>query len=259
MSIAVFTLSCKESALITYPEGENSVYFGVENTNKGNKNKYIDTTRFSFAELPTTTKDAVITLSVNALGVVADYDRRFDYSIMKEGTTGVEGTDFERVSGATVIKAGQVNGIIRLKLKRAKGQVTTAVNIRLQLLENEEFALEMKRETIDAINNKYINLIEHTVVCADFVSEPARWVQHGSLGVFSSDKYVYVSKLCNLTAADWERSMGPSERDAIWVRTRNALQAEINKGLEYAVKERLPNGTTQYMRVSGLVGLPQVG
>lgn len=255
MSIAVFALSCKESELITYPDGENSVYFGVENPNKSTANRFTDTTRFSFAELAPNVKDSVITITVNALGNLADYDRLFEYTILKDGMTGVEGTDFERVKGATVIKAGQVSGTIKLKLKRTAEQVFTAVTIRLQLIENSEFALDLKRETVDAINNKYVSLIEHTIVCADFVSEPSRWSQHGNLGDFTSDKYVLINQLCGLEAADWERSMIPSDRDVIWVITRNHLQSQIDRGLEFAVKERIPGGT-RYMRVGGLKGLP---
>lgn len=246
------TFACSEEALDTYPTDDNGVYFGVLNTVKSEKNVYTDKTEFSFAEYKG--DEYVIELRVNALGNFASYDRPIDFQIMADSTTAIEGTDFARVAEPNLIKANETGGVIRLKLMRTAKITSTAMTLRLKLVENSEFSLPLPFEMVDVINNKYIHLNEHKITFFDFISEPARWKDIPNLKAFSPDKYRLVNDLCNLTKDNWV-AFFPAEGMLRWIRIRNYLQQKIDAGTP--VTEKRMDGTVGYMSVEGLINEPK--
>lgn len=246
------TFACSEEKLDTYAKDENGVYFGVLNTIKSEKNVFTDKTVFSFDDYQG--EDYVIEIKVNTLGNFVSYDRPIDFQIMADSTTAIEGTDFTRVAEPNIIKANETGGVIRLKLLRSAKITAKALDIRLKLVENGEFSLPMPFETVDAINNKYIHLLEHKITFFDFIAEPAKWKDIPNLKAFSPDKYRLVNTLCNLTKERWV-SFYPAEGMLRWIRLRNYLQQKIDIG--EPVKEKRLDGTVGYMSVEGLINEPK--
>ncbi|MEG1955617.1 MAG: DUF4843 domain-containing protein [Mucinivorans sp.] len=248
--LASSLFACKEAPLTTYPEGENSVYFAVKNTNKSIAGLYKDTTVFSFADY--FTSDTIVSLPINALGDFAGYDRTFAYQVLPEGTTAKLNDDFELVGQTNLIKANKIAGTIEIKLKRSEVLASKVLYIRLQLLENQDFNLAIKREFTDLNNNKFINLVEHTIAFFDFITRPVTWDRVQSrLGNYSTDKYKLVSHLCDMTSEDWKNLNSIRMIDLMWVRTRNYLQREIDKGTP--VQETREDGSKGNMEVMGLI------
>lgn len=106
---------CSKINLDTYNTSECDIYFGVENTNKGKKQVFVDTTTFSFGDykdLP----DTVVLIRVNALGGVSAQPRTFEFEVVDSLTTAIEGSYYTLDGYTGVIPANATCGYIPVHL-----------------------------------------------------------------------------------------------------------------------------------------------
>lgn len=246
--------ACSEVGLDTYQPDQNSVYFGMLNGKRSEKNVFVDTTRFSFGDYENT-PDTVIYIRVNALGGVSTVDRTFEYEVVDSLTTAIEGVFYTLPEEACVVPANQTFGLIPVHIYYStQMKASPMYYLVLQLKPNEYFNLDLKLEYVDKTNKQYVQLTRHWVGMSSRIQKPAKWFQVEQYFLdFSSDKYKLINQLCKLNKTDWD-NMAFYIAEAYWVAVRNYLQEQINAGTP-VMEENDRTGKKQIMKVKGLTGV----
>lgn len=175
--LLLFHLACEKRSLIQY-DSDAVVYL----THKDSK----DTILYSFSK-DTLQKDT-IKIPVYRMGKIADKNAPYKISIDKDGTTGVEGVDFVMPEESLLsFKPGNATDTIRILIKRTAALKENNFKVKLRLLENESFKVELLPETL--ASGKTLTSGVTGILVDDILIEPAFWKnQVPNLGVFSRKK-----------------------------------------------------------------------
>ncbi|MGL5682248.1 MAG: DUF4843 domain-containing protein [Marinifilaceae bacterium] len=245
---------CSEVTLDKYNGEENSVYFGMINTNPSKKSTFLDSTTFSFGEY-VDLSDTTIYLRVNAMGDVYDVDRSFEYEVIDSLTTAVADVFYSLPERVCVIPANETCGYIPVKLHSCDEMKKRSMYyLAIQLKPNNNFNLDLKFEYVDKTNKQYVELTRHWLGMSMKIQKPASWFQVEPYFLdFSGDKYRLINQLCKLTKEDWV-DMQFYNAEAYWVAVRNHLQKNIDAGTPI-MEENDRTGKKQVMKVRGLTGI----
>lgn len=202
-------------------EVENGLYFSVR------RGTDADTTRWAhFPDTPVSfltenDNEIVRYIKVQLTGELKNYDRPFVCNINSDSTTAIEGVNYELMEKNLMIKAGEYQAYIPIKIFRTDDILEHEKVIGLMLAPNEHFRAVMPVwYPIPSLYDKEkFNAQYHTVIISNFVTIPPFWegrVENGkeisTWGEFSVDKYNLMCQLCNLTYDDFTAANMPAAR-----------------------------------------------
>ncbi|MHA4893564.1 DUF4843 domain-containing protein [Pedobacter sp. PWIIR3] len=143
---------------------------------------------FSFLSLPSTVLKDTIKIKVKTMGFPKDYDRVVRGKFKAEGSTAVEGQNFDFVDG--VVKANQVEGILPVVLYRTADIKSKTVQLNLSIAETKDF----KPGVVE--DNAF------SIIWSDNLVKPSNWDLGLSFffGAYSTTKYRYIIDVLGITS-----------------------------------------------------------
>ncbi len=161
--------ACSEEDVKAYSAG-SYIYF----------NKSInDSTVFSFAYEPELT-EGVVSLKLNTISNLTNYDRAFSVKFLPEESTAQEGRDFTYSGNELLVKANDSIAYMKIEVKKNKSFEGSSVRAIFEISSNEHFEQGLLK------NRKA------KVVISDKLSQPAwwdSWHESSGLGEYSDKKY----------------------------------------------------------------------
>lgn len=161
--------ACSEEDVKAYSSG-SYIYF----------NKSInDSTVFSFAYEPELT-EGVVSLKLNTISNLENYDRAFSVKFLAEESTAQEGRDFTYSANELIVKANDSIAYMTIDVKKNKSFEGSSVKAIFEISPNEHFEQGLLK------NRKA------KVVISDKLSQPAwwdSWHKSSGLGEYSDKKY----------------------------------------------------------------------
>lgn len=218
--IATSIYACKEDKFLTYNGEYNGIYFqrnaSVTYASGGLsmviKRSYVDSIFYNFAGVKQETKFKIESFPVKLMGNVVNYDRKINYKVNTELTTGIEGVDFEINYDTTYLKAGQSSANILVKFFRTSRLRTEQVRVALDLAESNDLKLLMNSyyQSTDWRNNTEVfNANIFKFVFTEKVVKPRAWPD-SHFGTWTIDKYNILNDLMEWTATMWANANNPS-------------------------------------------------
>ncbi|MCD0490396.1 DUF4843 domain-containing protein [Pedobacter sp. MC2016-14] len=186
--IALITIgfcSCNKSieAYVDSPQ----VYF-FERATDLNKTR-ITNKSYSFLLVPPAIVKDTVKIKVKTMGFPKDYDRVVRGKIIQEGSTAIEGSNFDFING--IVKAGQVEGFLYVLVYRTADIKTKTVQLNLSIAETADFKPGVIEDNF------------FTVLWSDNLVKPGNW--DGGLGLvnffgaYSTAKYRFIIDILGVT------------------------------------------------------------
>lgn len=218
--ITTILSACKEDEIMTFPEtnGIDGIFFqynpnlfappgGVYTISS---RSYVDSMEYNFASKVDETY-TIMNFPVCLIGNVANFDRKINFEIDEELTTGVEGVDFEINYDTTYLKANQSSSFVRVKFFRTATLRTKRVALALKLRESENLKLLMDTYLSSTVwdnpSNKTFNANKYKCIVLEQIDIPSSW-KEDYFGLWTLDKYYQLNDLMEWTHAMWEGANG---------------------------------------------------
>lgn len=267
-----------EKKLMDY-EGQECLYFDVRrgashiSSNMWGHQFYTDV---SFGT--TVDNEVDLVLGIAASGTIKDYDRPFRVIINNDSTTAANGTDFTGLEDEYMIKAGETRTEVRLKVHRTEQMYEDTLQLQLQLVSNQHFALKydfygdhpgayQPDENVAFAKNKNAsihNLFFYDVLSmprgADGLTTSGGWYGQdkggngfGLFGNFSAKKFRLIMDLTGTTVADFtDKTVMPNPRAQAISQTVALYLLEMAKSRDTVVLDE--DGTMMYVSYVGNLG-----
>jgi len=191
LSVLLFSSCAKD--LEPY-ENQPQVYF-FERATDLNKTR-ITTKSFSFMSFPSTVTKDTLKIKVKTMGYPADYDRVVRGKLIAEGTTAVEGVNFDFIDG--VVKAGQVEGQLWILLYRTADIKSRSLQLNLGIAETKDFKPGVVEDNFFSVS------------WSDNLVKPSNWDGFISLsaffGTYSTTKYRFIIDVLGITEFKLQQS-----------------------------------------------------
>lgn len=241
--IMLLLYGCEKSEIITIdPENAGIAFYIVGNGTE------TDSLSYSFAYNSTELEKDTIFINMRLTGEIKNFDREIGV-VADEGTTAVQGTDFELPK--IVLPAGTSTVKYPLVLFNKETLLTQDLRIVLKVIETKDLkigALGREIGTTTIVNNTIqisattVNTDRYVVNFNNKLTEPDYWLELESYGygTFSITKFQFMLK-----------TLGTDKIDAV-------LQWNYNQTLSYLVQ--MQNALQSYEQENGLMidenGLP---
>lgn len=216
--IGLFSFSGCEKEMETY-SGQDGLYFDVQYTNTPwftNPEMWAHQiyTLVKFTTMPEGTTETDLKLKVNVVGPVRDYDRPFNVMIVKDSTTAIAGTEYKDLSEQCVVKAGEQNAYVTLKVMKTDRMLDENVQIQIALLPNEYFTLPYTY--LENLPGRYTEKLElysnnkdpriHNIFVTDIMMKP-KYFSSYYFGEFHREKMeLMLSLYPDATLSDYENN-----------------------------------------------------
>lgn len=184
---SVFLASCEKD--IAGYEQDPRLYF-FERANDLNKTRISERT-YTFLTLDKEELKDTIYIKVKTMGQVYDYDRYTIGETLTEGSTAIEGTDYDFIPG--LVPAGEVEGYIAIVLYRTERLKSETLVLNLQVGESADFKAGVVEDEL------------FTVRWSDRLVQPDTWPYY--FGAYSDVKYQFV--IDELGIADFPAQLSP--------------------------------------------------
>lgn len=205
--------SCDKQEIPMFDSDDAGIYFQklTSYTLGGTTEYYGDSTDFSFANVNAYYTSYELSVSVLAMGKVADYDRPFKLVVDKEESTAVEGKDFEIDYDALVIKAKTSSSKISVRIIRTDRLLKEKLKIVLRLEENEHFKCYLetyKNTNLHTVIGEQVSGVRHVFTFDELYSSPAFWENNAIpyFGEWTPKKHQVVNQACGFTPTDWSNA-----------------------------------------------------
>lgn len=181
--------SCKKESIMTY-QGTNDVYFRANYVNS------VDTGIVSFGFALTSVKDSIVKIPIAVMGQVSKEARSVKI-IVADSSTAIAGTHYDALPDFK-IGAGRTVDTLLLKVHRTPDLQQKGVTIVLALMDNNEFATNMKTKTTNSITGAYFSFIKYRINLNDIFEKPKYWYEP-YVGTFSRKKVYLMSQVLGIT------------------------------------------------------------
>lgn len=226
--IATLLTACKEDEIMTYSDlgGLNGLFF--QHTSREEyatagmsvllSRTYVDSLGVNFSSSKSDVTSTLARFPVKLIGHVVDYDRKINFKVNKELTTGIEGIDFEINYDTTYLKANRNSASINIKVLRTLKIRTERVVVALDLLESDDLKLLMNTYLSSTVwnstSNKTFpaNTFKFSII--EQASKPPKW-DAGYFGDWTLDKYNELNGLMEWDAVMWDGVNNPSSGSPI--------------------------------------------
>lgn len=259
-ALAAITLgSCSEHEIDKY-SGVDAIFFDQQWA--GNVNEtWLDSTRLAHQIYTlvnfnnvTTGVDSILSIKIETIGYVRDYDRPFRVEVVADSTDATEGEEFVILNPELVIPAGCNSTRVNVKVSPSERLYSTTGRIQLRLDPGEHFVIpfgedgfglmplraQVNAEVLTELSTNFDPSI-HNIFITGELSKPAKWPMYGNMyswGNYSLAKYKLLLSIAEPYGwGTWhfEHEM-PQERYGIISRAASAyLREQYNKGREHWV------------------------
>ena len=188
----LFWSGCQKD-LDTY-QGESGIYFDHQEKETQN-NLRADTLSFGWGQIDGDILETKISLRINLIGDVADYDRKFQVlvteTIIPEELKGkmeaaVEGVDYRAFETECMIPAHEVSTNLDITLLRTEALQTESRALTIALQETEELKFLYSREITDKENNRRRIDLQRVIVMNENLAKPDWWDNWMAWGYFGN-------------------------------------------------------------------------
>ena len=176
----------------------------------GNPLSYRDSSSYSFANAREDVKSGIVRIYIRSIGEVVNYDRPY---VLKaaEGTTAVEGEDYDLSENELVIKANQSIDTLNVKLLRTPKLRNQTMRLKLELVPNEYFETpitEYKNSSSWSTDGNMHSAISYIINFNERYSEPYYWTWYFNeyFGPFTVNKYLTLNEYMGWTGSDWSNA-----------------------------------------------------
>lgn len=206
--IALFAGACIltgcQKDLDTY-QGGSGIYFDhIKDQNV----LRADTLPFQWGKLDGDIKEETVSLQVDLLGNVVDYDRKFKVSVVPsdDPETAVEGIDYKPFQTDCVIPANEASTTIDVTLLRTEILQTEKRILTVKLNETDELKFLYSREATDKDGNVRQIDLQRVIVMDETLPMPSWW--YGSriyniFGDYSMKKAITICNVMNIDREEW--------------------------------------------------------
>jgi len=208
--MVLFTLVSCEKQLMTY-EGKPSIYFneaGKQLIYGSDVNT--DSINISFSLVKGT--DSIQKVILATTGAMSTADRAYRLEV-DPASTAIAGKHYDALPTAFFIKKNQIKDTIQVKIHRTADMLTNSYVLYLNLVENENFSIEMKDKVINAATGKRMSFIKYKIIISDILKKPTRWLDT-YFGSFSRKKLFLICDYLNITPAYLDTSISVAEMNA---------------------------------------------
>ena len=175
----------------------------------GNPLSYMDSTSYSFANAAENVTSGRVRLYVRAIGEVVGYDRPYIFKAM-EGTTGIEGEDFDLSENDFVIKANQAVDTVYVKLLRTAKLRKQTVRLKVGVTPIDYFETpftEYKNSSSWSADGNMHSAVSFVINFHEKYSKPYYWSTcEPFFGDFSANKYAAMNAYMGWTSTDWNNA-----------------------------------------------------
>jgi len=264
---------CSKEDIETYSGGE-SIFFAQQygtahfenniSPTGGSKNAHQAYSKIGFGGMIET--DSLLSINVQLMGYVRDYDRPFGVEVVTDSTTALNGVEFELVDPKTdaVIRAGASSTAIRVLFHKTERMDDENLMLQLRLIPGEHFVLPFDDKgygkmpiihstatQLNEFNHLNLDPAIHNIFINNFLTVPPGW-NDKYMGLWSERKFRllldYSAERLGWTIATWNdnSNMWPPATRYELARTLLAqhLLEQYNKGREYW--EIDPDGTMMW-------------
>jgi len=195
---------------------------------------------YSFLKVPSSILMDTVKIKVKTMGFPKDYDRVVRGKMIAEGSTAVEGTNFDFING--IVKAGAVEGYLYILLYRTSDIKTKTVQLNLSIAETSDFKPGVVEDNF------------FTVLWSDNLVKPANW--EGGLGLinffgaYSTAKYRFIIDILGVSDFALQQSarvpLAPGEYSF-------AMMTDLKNRMKEALVEYNNTHTTPLRDENGLL------
>lgn len=176
----------------------------------GNPLSYRDSTTYSFANAAEDVTSGYVRFYVRTIGEIVNYDRPYAFKAM-QGTTGVEGEDFDLSENDFVIKANQAIDTVYVKLLRTAKLRKQTVRLKVGIEPNTHFETpfaEYKNSSSWSADGNMHSAVSFIINFNEKYSEPYYWGESciPFFGTFSVSKYLALNNYMGWTSSDWSNA-----------------------------------------------------
>lgn len=215
LGITCLASSCEEE-VETY-HWDDCVHFEVEQ-----HGILRDSSEYTFAYEETEVIEMPITVRIQLTGEVKTYDRKINLSVENSAPTHSDYFSFN--PDTCYIRKNQSYLDLTIILHRLPDMTRTTHALSLIIQENEFFKTTNKEWITDAVNNRSVNLLRHTVLASDIVQCPLTWWDNDPyFGTWSVKKFILICEETGFKRQDFQdQSYMASGR-------KNYIKAFMNK------------------------------
>lgn len=256
--MALSGLSSCEKDMDDY-NGQDGLYFDVQYTNVSwNTNpekwahQFYSLVRFS--AMPEGDNDSTLTLKVNVVGPVRDYDRPFNVTVVADSTNAIPDVEYKDLSTTCVVKAGETCGYVTVTVMRSERMENENVQLQIGLHPNEYFTLPYTH--IETLPGRYAELITdyssnmdpriHNIFITDIMIQP-KYFSAFYFGEFSREKMELMLELypdASYNDYDYKETMPTVKQNIISEALANYLMENFKAGNPITD----PDGTMMYCK-----------
>ncbi|KKO90096.1 hypothetical protein AAW12_16255 [Sphingobacterium sp. Ag1] len=197
--LACATITCLfscEKELQKY-EGKPTVYFNETARPLAYSSEVLkDSTVISFSLTKGTTVDSLVHMVIATIGGAVDYDRPYKI-VSNSSSTAIESKHYELITKDFSIKKNQLRDTIWLRFLRTPDMKDQTFLLSFDLLENENFSVDMQFKTTNQTTGQKLNFINYRWFINDITKRPARWLDF-YLGTFSRTKLNLMVEILNV-------------------------------------------------------------
>lgn len=191
-----------EKDLDTY-HGESGIYFDhIKNQNV----LRADTLPFPWGKLDGDIKEEKVSLQINLIGNVVDYDRKFQVTVVPsdDPEAAVEGVDYKPFQTDCMIPANEASTTIDITLLRTEILQTEKRMLTVKLNETDELKFLYSREAVDKDKNVRRIDLQRVIVMDETLPVPSWWYGSRIKNIFGDYSMKKAITICNVMDIDRE-------------------------------------------------------
>jgi len=203
--ILTILLGC-EKELNKY-EGKPTIYFNEAGRLPGFTGEILrDSTILSFSLAKV--QDSIVNMVIKTTGAKQDTDRPYKL-VINTNSDAIAGNHYEILNKSFFIKKNQLSDTVKIKFFRKVDLQAKTFLLSFDLLENENFSIEMKYRLLNGTKKK-LSLINYRWYINDIIKKPGRW-QDDSFGVFTRKKLLLMAEILGVEPAYLDTSVSLPE------------------------------------------------
>ncbi len=176
----------------------------------GNPISYRDSTTFSFASVDEKYTEYSARFIVRTMGNTVNEPRPYKIAVL-EGTTAVEGEDFDLSQNDFIVHANNSTDTVWVRLIRTSKLRTNTLRIKLGLVANEYFDLPIdyyKNSSSWSEDGPKNSATSYIVRFSEIYTQPSYWGWYGDeyFGTFTVNRYLELNKVMGWTTTDWSNA-----------------------------------------------------
>lgn len=211
MAASLFWSGCQKD-LDTY-EGESGIYF--DHMAKAIQPLLrADTIPFAWGQIAGDILEGKISLQINLIGNVADYDRKFQVKVLEtvipeelkgKMENAVEGVDYQPFETECIIPANEVSTKLDITLLRTEVLQTESRALTIALQESDELKFLYSREIVDKNDNRRRIDLQRVIVMDERLPQPDWWWGdiNDIFGDYSMKKAITICDVMGIDRQKW--------------------------------------------------------